>query len=76
MAAVLSYHQQLGFYFKTICHLQREGKLSDDTTHQTCKYLNNVVEDHGALKQIIRPTRVFAADISILLHVCKSAVEI
>jgi transposase, IS6 family len=40
--------------------LQREGKLSVDTKHRTCKYLNNIIEaDHGALKRVIRPTRGF-----------------
>jgi transposase, IS6 family len=51
---------QLGSYPKAICRLQREGKLSADTKHRTCKYLNNIIEaDHGALKQVIRPTRGF-----------------
>ena len=51
---------QLVSYPKAICRLQREGKLSADTKHRTCKYLNNILEaDHGALKQVIRPTRGF-----------------
>jgi transposase, IS6 family len=51
---------QLGSYPKAIGRLQREGKLSVDTKHRTCKYLNNIIEaDHGALKRVIRPTRGF-----------------
>ena len=51
---------QLGSYPKAISRLQREGKLSDSTKHRTNKYLNNIIEaDHGALKQVIRPTRGF-----------------
>jgi IS6 family transposase len=51
---------QLGAYPKAILRLQREGRLSAGTTHRTCKYLNNIIEaDHGALKQVIRPTRGF-----------------
>jgi transposase, IS6 family len=51
---------QLGSYPRAIIRLQREGKLSDDTKHRTCKYLNNIIEaDHGALKRAIRPTRGF-----------------
>jgi len=51
---------QPGSYPKAIRRLQREGKLSDDAKHRTCKYLNNIIEaDHGALKQVIRPTRGF-----------------
>jgi IS6 family transposase len=37
-----------------------EGTLSRDTRYRTSKYLNNIIEaDHGALKQVIRPTRGF-----------------
>ena len=51
---------QLGSYPKAIDRLQREGKLSAATRHQTCKCRNNIIEaDHGALKQVIRPTRGF-----------------
>ena len=49
---------KLGSYPKAIRHLQRDGRLSDDVTHQTSKYLNNTIKaDHGALKQLIRPAR-------------------
>ena len=51
---------QFGSYPQAIGRLQREGKLSFDAKHRTCKYLNNIIEaDHGALKQVIRPTRGF-----------------
>lgn len=51
---------QLGSYPKAILRLQREGRLSAGKKHRTCKYLNNIIEaDHGALKQVIRPTRGF-----------------
>ena len=51
---------QLGSYSKAIHRLQREGKLSTETKHRTCKYLNNIIEaDHGALKRVLRPTRGF-----------------
>jgi len=51
---------QLGSYPQAISRLQREGKLSGDVKHRTCKYLNNLIEaDHGALKQVIRPARGF-----------------
>jgi IS6 family transposase len=51
---------QLGSYPKAISRLQRKGKLSNDTNHRTCKYLNNIIEaDDGALKRVIRPTRGF-----------------
>jgi transposase, IS6 family len=51
---------RLGSYPRAISRLQREGKLSGDTKHRTCKYLNNIIEaDHGALKRVIRPTRGF-----------------
>jgi transposase, IS6 family len=47
---------QLGSYAKAISWLQREGELSSDTKHRTCKYLNNIIEaDHGALKRVISP---------------------
>ena len=40
--------------------MQRDGRLSDEVMHRTSKYLNNIIEaDHGALKQVIRPTRGF-----------------
>jgi IS6 family transposase len=46
---------QLGSYPRAIHRLQCEGKLPADTKHQTCKYLNNIIEaDHGALKRVIR----------------------
>ena len=49
-----------GSYPRAIGRLQREGKLSVDVKHRTCKYLNNIIEaDHGALKRVIRPTRGF-----------------
>jgi transposase-like protein len=39
---------QLDSYPKAIRRLQREGKLSADTKHRTCKYLNDSIEaDHG-----------------------------
>ena len=51
---------QLGSYPKAIDRLQREGKLSVNIKHRTCKYLNNIIEaDRGALKRVIRPTRGF-----------------
>jgi transposase, IS6 family len=51
---------QLGSCPKAIHRLQREGKLSADTKHRICKYLNNIIEaDHGALKRVIHPTRGF-----------------
>jgi len=51
---------QLGSYPKAIRRLRREGKLSEEAKHRTCKYLNNIFEaDHGALKRVIRPTRGF-----------------
>ena len=50
----------LGSYSRAIRRLQREGKLSKTVRHRTSKYLNNIIEaDHGALKQMIRPTRGF-----------------
>jgi transposase-like protein len=46
---------QRGSYPRAIHRLQCEGKLPADTKHQTCKYLNNIIEaDHGALKRVIR----------------------
>jgi transposase-like protein len=54
---------QLGSYPKAIRRLKREGKLSDDTEHRTCKYLNNIIEaDHGALKRVIRPNPELSDD--------------
>ena len=51
---------KLGSYRKAIRRLQRDRHLSQDVTHRTSKYLNNIVEaDHGALKQVIRPARGF-----------------
>lgn len=51
---------QLGSYPNAIRRLQREGKLAESTKHRTCKYLNNMIEaDHGAVKQVVRPTRGF-----------------
>ncbi len=51
---------KLGSYGKAIQHLQHAGRLSEDVAHRTSKYLNNIIEaDHGALKQVIRPTRGF-----------------
>jgi len=51
---------KLGSYRKAIRRPQRDGRLSDDMTHRTSKYLNNIIEaDHGALKQLIRPARGF-----------------
>ncbi len=51
---------QLGSYPNAIDWLKREGRLHQDTKHRTSKYLNNIIEaDHGALKQVIRPTRGF-----------------
>ena len=49
-----------GSYCKAIRRLQRDGHLSDEVTHRTSKYLNNIIEaDHGVLKQLIRPARGF-----------------
>ena len=51
---------KLASYPKAIQRLKQEGKFGDDVSHRTSKYLNNIVEaDHGALKQVIRPTRGF-----------------
>ena len=50
---------QFGSYSKTLCRLQREGKLPQDMKRPVSKYLNNIIEaDHGALKRVIGPTRV------------------
>ncbi len=47
-------------YPEAIERLKREGKLSESAKHRTSKYLNNIIEaDHGALKQVIGPTRGF-----------------
>ena len=35
---------QLGSYPKAIRRLQREGKLSAETKHRTCKHLNTILE--------------------------------
>ena len=49
---------KLASYPKAIRRLQREGQMPRDVRHRTSKYLNNIVEaDHGAPKQVIRPTR-------------------
>ena len=49
---------KLASYPKAIRSLQHDGQMSKDVAHRTSKYLNNIVEaDHGALKQVIRPTR-------------------
>lgn len=49
---------QLGSYPRAIGRLQREGKLSFDVKHRTCKYLNNNIKAyHGARKRVIRPTQ-------------------
>jgi transposase-like protein len=51
---------KLRSYPEPIERLKRDGKLSGTTKHRTSKYLNNVIEaDHGALKQLVRPTRGF-----------------
>ena len=51
---------QLSSYPKAISRWQPEGKLLDSTKPRTNKYLNNIIEaHHGALKQVIRPTRGF-----------------
>ena len=47
-------------YPGAIERLKRDGQFSKDTRHRTSKYLNNIIEaDHGALKQVIKPTRGF-----------------
>ena len=51
---------KLRSYPEAIERLKRDGRLSNSTRHRTSKYLNNIIEaDHGALKQVIRPTRGF-----------------
>lgn len=51
---------QLGSYPRAIRRLKHEGRLAVYRKHRTSKYLNNIIEaDHGALKQVIRPTRGF-----------------
>ena len=51
---------KLRSYPEAIERLKREGKLSESAKHRASKYLNNIIEaDHGALKQVIRPTRGF-----------------
>jgi len=47
-------------YLEAIEKLKRDGQLSKDMRHRTSKYLNNIIEaDHGAWKQVIKPTRGF-----------------
>lgn len=51
---------KLRSYPEAIERLKCEGRLSKSAKHRTLKYLNNIIEaDHGALKQVIRPTRGF-----------------
>jgi IS6 family transposase len=51
---------KLRSYPEAIEKLKRDGQLSKETRHRTSKYLNNIIEaDHGALKQVIKPTRGF-----------------
>ena len=51
---------KLRSYPEAIERLKCEGKLSKSAKPRTSKYLNNIIEaDHGALKQVIRPTRGF-----------------
>ncbi len=51
---------KLRSYPEAIERLKRHGQLPRDTRHRTSKYLNNIIEaDHGALKQVIKPTRGF-----------------
>ncbi len=51
---------KLRSYPEAIERLKCDGKLSRNTRHRTSKYLNNIIEaDHGALKQVVRPTRGF-----------------
>jgi IS6 family transposase len=51
---------KLRSYLEAVERLKRDGPLPKDTRHRTSKYLNNIIEaDHGALKQLIRPTRGF-----------------
>jgi len=59
---------KLRSYPKAIARLKRGGQLSKETRHRTSKYLNNIIEaDHGALKQVIKPTRGF--------HTMKTAIS-
>ncbi len=59
---------KLRSYPKAIARLKRDGQLSKETRHRTSKYLNNNIEaDHGALKQVIKPTRSF--------HTMKTAIS-
>jgi IS6 family transposase len=40
--------------------LKAEGKCPEGKVHRQVKYLNNVIkDDHGKLKQLIRPVREF-----------------
>jgi len=51
---------KLRSYPEAIQRLKSDRHLSKETRHRTSKYLNNIIEaDHGALKQVIRPTRGF-----------------
>jgi len=51
---------KLPSYAEAITRLKRDGQVSNETRHRTSKYLNNIIEaDHGALKQVIKPTRGF-----------------
>ena len=51
---------KLRSYPEATGRLQRDHQLSRVTRHRTSKYLNNIIEaDHGALKQVIKPTRGF-----------------
>ncbi len=44
-------------YPEAIAQLKRDELLAEDTRHRTLKYLNNIIQaDHGALKQLIKPT--------------------
>jgi IS6 family transposase len=44
-------------YPEAIARLKRDGQFLADTKHRTSNYLNNIIEaDHGALKQVIKPT--------------------
>jgi transposase-like protein len=39
---------------------RKTGKLDENVEHRQVKFLNNRLEaDHGALKRLINPTRVF-----------------
>jgi IS6 family transposase len=51
---------KLPSYPEAITRLRRDGQISNETRHRTSKYLNNIIQaDHGALKQVIKPTRGF-----------------